>query len=66
MAVCAETHHASNFGLGEARDTTLMGEGISQGVGEFLQGVGTGNSIVWVGNVGPFSVNGKEDIGDAH
>ena len=43
-----------------------MGEGISQGVGEFLQGVGTVNSIVWVGNVGPFSVNGKEDIGDAH
>ena len=25
-----------------------------------------GYYIVWVGNVGPFDVNGKEDRGDAH
>ena len=52
--------------MGEARDTTLTGRGRSQGVGKFLQGGGAGNSIVWVGNVGPFSFNGKEDRGDAH
>ena len=51
---------------GEARDTTLTGRGRSQGVGKFLQGGGEGDSIVWVGNVGPFRVNGKEDRGDAH
>ena len=51
---------------GEARDTTLTGGGRSQGVGKFLQGGGAGNSIVRVGNVGPFGVNDKEDRGDAH
>ena len=43
-----------------------MGGGISQGVGKFLQGGGAGDSIVWVGNVGPFGVDSKEDRGDAH
>ena len=52
--------------MGEARETTLTGRGRSQGVGKFLQGGGEGDSIVWVGNVGPFRVNGKEDRGDAH
>ena len=66
MAVCAEKHHASNVGLREAKDTTLTGEGRSQGVGKFIQGGGTGNSIVWVRNMGPFSVNEKEDREDAH
>ena len=66
MADCEEKHHARKVSLREARDTTLTGEGRSQGVGKFLKGSGTGNSIVWVGNVGPFSVNGKEDRGDAH
>ena len=51
--------------MGESRDTTLTGGGISQGVGEFLQGGGAGDSILWVENVGPFGVNGKEDIWDA-
>ena len=46
--------------------TNLTGGVRSQGVGKFLQGGGAGNSILWVRNVGPFSVNGKEDIGDAH
>ena len=66
MAVCAEKHHARRVGLGEARDSTLTGGGRSQGVGKFLQGGGAGNSIVWVGNMGPFSANGKEDRGNAH
>ena len=66
LAGCAEKHHARKVGLGEARDTTLMGEVRSQGVGNFLQGGGAGDSIVWVGNVVPFGVNGKEDRADAH
>ena len=47
-------------------DTTLMGGGRSQGFRKFIQVRGAGNSIVWVGNVGPFGVNDKEDRGDAH
>ena len=43
-----------------------MGGGRKQVVGKFLQGGGAGNSIVWVRNVGPFGVNVKEDIEDAH
>ena len=38
----------------------------SQGVGKFLKGGGAGDSIVWVVNMGPFGVNGKEDRWDAH
>ena len=52
--------------LGEDRNTNLTGGGRPQGVGKFLQGGNAGDSIVWVGNVGPFGVNGKEDRGDAH
>ena len=66
MAGYYEKHHARKVGLGEARDTTLTGGGRSQGVGKFLQGGGAGDSIVWVGNMGPFGFNGKEDRGDAH
>ena len=47
-------------------DTTLMGGGRSQGFRKFIQVRGAGNSIVWVGNVGPFGVNDKEDRGYAH
>ena len=50
----------------KARDTTSTRGGRSQGVGKFLQGGGAGNSILWVGNVGPFDVNGKENRWDAH
>ena len=46
-------------GLVEARDNNLTVGSISQGVGKFLQGGGAGDYIVWVGNVGPFGVNGK-------
>ena len=66
MASCAAKRHALKVGLGDARDTTLTGEGRSQGVGKFLQGVVAGDSIVWVINVGPFGVNVKEDRGYAH
>ena len=52
--------------MGEARDTTSTGGGRSQGVVKFLQGGGAGNYIVWVGNVGHFAFNGKEDRGNAH
>ena len=37
-----------------------MGWGRTQSVGNFLQGGVTGNSIVWVRDVGPFVVNNKE------
>ena len=43
-----------------------MGGGRSQRVSNFLQGVGAGNYIVWVENVGSLGVDGKEDRGDAH
>ena len=43
-----------------------MGGGRNQGVGNFLQGIGAGNSIVWVGDVVPFCVNGKEGRVDTH
>ena len=49
--------------MGEARDTTSKGGGRKQFVGKFLQGGGAVDSIVWVVNVGPFGVNGKEDRG---
>ena len=44
----------------------MTGGGRSQVVGRFLQGGGAGDSIVWVRNVGPFGVNGKEDRVNAH
>ena len=52
-------HHARKVGLGETGDTSLTVRGITQGVAKFLQGGGEGNSIVWVGDVGPFVVNGE-------
>ena len=66
MAGCAAKHHAHKVGLGGARDNNSTGGGRYQGVGEFLQGGGAGDSIVWIINVGTFSVNGKEDRGNAH
>ena len=50
----------------EAKDTTSRGGGRSQGVRTFLQVSGVSNYIVWVGNGGPFGVNGKENRGDSH
>ena len=66
MAGFAGKHHALKVGMGEARDTTSAGGGRYRSVGKFLQGGDAGNSIVWVGNVGPFGVNGKENRGNAH
>ena len=63
MTGCAAKHHACKIILEEASDTSSTGTGISQGVRKFLQGGGAGNIIVWVGNVGPLGVNGKEDRG---
>ena len=37
-----------------------------QGVSKFLQGSGAADYIVWVGDVGPFGVNGEDDRGDTH
>ena len=66
MSGCEAKYYAEKFGLGEARDSTSAGGGRSQGVGKFLQGAGAGDSIVWIGNVGPLGVNGKEERGEAH
>ena len=66
MASCAAKNYVRKVGMGEARETTSTGGGRSQGVGKFLQGGGASNSIVWVGNVYPLGVNGKEDRGDEH
>ena len=66
MAVYAEKHHGHKVSTGEAGDTTLTGGGRTQGVGKFLQGGGTCDSIVWIGDVGHFGVNVKEVIGDTH
>ena len=55
----AEKHNVRKVGLGKPREATLAGGGRSQGVGKFLQGVGAGDSIVWVRDVGPLGVNGK-------
>ena len=52
--------------MGETGDTALKRENTTQGFGNFLQGGGAGNSIVWVGDVGPFGVNGEEGRSDTH
>ena len=44
----------------------MTGGGRSQGVGKFIQDGGAGDSIVWVGIMGPFGVNGKEYRGYAY
>ena len=45
--------------MGGTGETDLTVGGRIQGIGNFLQGGGAGNSIVWVGEAGPFDVNGK-------
>ena len=59
-------HHARKVGLGETGGTASTGGGITQGVGIVIQVGGAGDYIVWVGDVGPFGVNGKEGRGDTH
>ena len=46
--------------MGGTGGTASTGRDRTQGVGNFLQGGGTSGSTVWVGDVGPFSINGKE------
>ena len=50
----------------ETGDTASTGGGITQGVGNFLQGGGTGDSIVWFGDVGNFGGSGEEGRGYTH
>ena len=66
MVGCAAEHHARKVGLGETGVADFTGGERTQGVGKVLQGSDTGNSIVLVGDVGPFGVNGKKGIGDTH
>ena len=58
--------HACKVVLGETGDTAPTRGGRTQGVGNFLQGVGVGGSTVWVGDVGPFGDNGEEGGRDTH
>ena len=60
MDGCAAEHHARKVSLGETGDTDSTRGIRNQGVGKFLQGGGAGNFTVWVGDVGPFSVDGEE------
>ena len=66
MASCTAEHNAHRVSLGETGDTASTGGGRTQGVGNFLQGGDASDSIIWVGDVGPFGVNGKEGRGDTN
>ena len=66
MDGCAAEHHAHKVGLGETGDTVLTGWGRTQVARKFLQGGSTGDSIVWIRDVGLFVVNGEEGRGDTH
>ena len=44
----------------------MMGRGKPQGGGDFLQGGGSCNTTVWVGDVGPFGRNREEGVSDSH
>ena len=56
---CSEEHHACKVGLGETGDTAPTGRGRPQGGGNVLQGGGSSDTPVWVGDVGPFCSNGE-------
>ena len=66
MAGCAAKRHARKVSLGEARESTSMGGGRTQGVGKFLQGCGAGDYIACVGDVDNFGVNNEEGRGDTY
>ena len=66
MSGCATEHHARKVGLGETGYTALMGGGRTKGVGNFLQGGGSGDSTVWFIDMVPFSGNREEVIRDTH
>ena len=46
--------------MGENGDTSLKRGGRTQGLGNFIQGGGAGDSTVWVVDVGTFGGNGEE------
>ena len=56
----AAEHNAHKFGMGGIGDIASTRGGRNQGVRNFLQGDGAGNSTVWVGDVGPFGGNIEE------
>ena len=66
MAGCAAEHHACKVGLEETGDTASTGGGKTQGVRNFLQVSGAGDSIVWVGYMVPLDVNGEYGIAYTH
>ena len=66
MDGCAAGHHAHKFVLGETGDTDPTGRGIPQGSRNFFQGVGTSNTNLWFGDMGPFGINREEGIRDSH
>ena len=55
-------YNAHKIGLGETEDTALTRGDRTQGIGNFLQGRGAGDSTVWVGYVGTFG-NNREECG---
>ena len=59
-------NHAYKVGLGETGDTALSRGSRTQGVGNFIQDGGAGDSTVWVGDVGPFGDIGEEGGRDTH
>ena len=66
MVGCAAEHHARKVGLGETGDTATTVRGRNQGIGNFLQGGGAGDSTVWVRDVGTFGDNVEEGGRDTH
>ena len=66
MSGCVAEHHARKVDLGDTGDTALTGRGITQGVGNVLQGGGAGYLTVRIGDVGDFGGNGEEGGMDAH
>ena len=66
MDGCAVEHHAHKVGLGETGYTVFTVGSRIQGVSNYLQGCGAGNSIVWVRGVGILGVNGKEGRGETN
>ena len=66
MAVCAAEHHARKVGLGSTGNTDPTRRGRPQGDGNVIQGGGSSNTTVWVGDVGTFDRNVEEGGRDAH
>ena len=59
-------HHARKVGLGGTGDTVPTRRGRPQGIGNVLQGGGSGDTTIWVRDVGNFGGNVEEGVRDAH